>query len=318
MTSQTRRALVHTLGLGLAASLAPTLAGAKDKTFFAGHKLDFGVELYSLGELMRTDMAASLKALAAVGYRTTEIAGYQGNTPAAIRKAHDDAGLKCISAHVQVSAGKPEEPGLEGDIGQLADHMHILGVKHALVPGFPLPKDITLKPNPGEGAAFSDRQAGALTAEHWKARAAFLNDLGKKLKPHGLRTGYHNHARDFLPFAKGGNGVEVLLKETDPALVDFEMDIGWAVVAGQDPLALLKAHHRRFSMFHVKDMKPNGQPGGFSSTEVGAGTIAWQPILRAAYADGGRTFFVEQEPPFVLPRLEALSRSAAYLKALPM
>ena len=113
--------------------------------------------------------------------------------------------------------------------------------------------------------------------------------------------------------------MELLLKHTDPALVSFEMDVGWVVAAGHDPFALMKAHKGRFIQMHVKDVKATTKPNfAFQQdpTEVGSGIIPWKTLLPAAYAEGVRGFFVEQEPPFERPRIEAAKLCFDYLNAV--
>ena len=110
----------------------------------------------------------------------------------------------------------------------------------------------------------------------------------------------------------------ILLKEADPAL-QFEMDAGWVVAAGQDPFALLKAHPKRFRQMHVKDVKASTKPNFAlqqDPTEVGTGIIDWKRLLPAAHAAGVEGFFVEQEPPFTRPRIEAARLCADYLLKL--
>jgi sugar phosphate isomerase/epimerase len=173
------------------------------------------------------------------------------------------------------------------------------------------------KPGEARGAALG-RLAGQLTADDWKATAGLLNAKGAVLNKAGLTMGYHNHNLEFAPVA-GTTGLEILLKATDPALVQFETDVGWVVAGGGDPFALLKTHPGRFKQMHVKDVKATTKTNyAFQQdpTEIGSGIIDWKRLLPAAYAAGIRDFFVEQEPPFERPRLEAARISVDYLKAV--
>ena len=114
-------------------------------------------------------------------------------------------------------------------------------------------------------------------------------------------------------------GLDILLKNTDPALVQFEMDVGWVVAAGADPFALMKANPGRFKQMHVKDVKATTRPNfAFEQdpTEVGSGIIDWKKLLPAAYAHGVHGFFVEQEAPYEKPRLEAIRISCDYLNSV--
>jgi sugar phosphate isomerase/epimerase len=246
-----------------------------------------------------------------------ELAGYLGRTPKELRASFDKAGLKATSSHVQAQGGGPE-PTL-ADIDRVIADSHIMGVEHIVLPSVPMPAHVDAKPRPGEAPA--DRYArvyAQLTADDWKVVADLLNAKGKILKAAGLTMGYHNHNAEFAPVG-GTNALEILLKYTDPALVPFEMDVGWVVAAGADPFALLKAHPGRFKQMHVKDVKASTKPNfAFQQdpADVGSGIIDWKRLLPAAYAHGVRGFFVEQEAPYDKPRMESVRIDFNYLNAL--
>jgi sugar phosphate isomerase/epimerase len=218
---------------------------------------------------------------------------------------------------VQARAGGPD-PSF-ADLDRLIADCQVIGIRHVVMPMFPIPARIDMAPKPGEDRRASrERLAAQLNADDWKATADLLNHAGAALKAAGLTAGYHNHNIDFAPVA-GTTGLEILLKGTDPSLVQFEMDVGWVVAAGVDPFALLKAHPRRFTQMHVKDVKATTKANFVfeqDPTEIGSGIIDWKALLPAAYAHGVRGFFVEQEPPFARPRLEAVKISFDYLNAL--
>ena len=293
-----------------AAALAETPALA------AAAPAPLGVQLYTLGDLTGDKLAPALNGLAAIGYATTETAGYHGHSAKELRAAHDAAGLRCISAHVGIKKGDANEPGLDGDLGRLAEDMHVLGVRTVIVPSFPQPAGLNLKQETGE--SFGDyyvRASRAVTADHWKARAALLGTLTEKLGREGLAVGYHNHFGEFFDLGGGRRGIDILLAET-PAKTIFELDVGWAVAAGADPVAVLQANPTRFKLLHVKDMVAATGPGtvlGHRTTPIGGGTTDWKRVLAAASAIGAKTWFVELEPPFEKPRLELLKTSIDYL-----
>ncbi len=95
--------------------------------------------------------------------------------------------------------------------------------------------------------------------------------------------------------------------------------MGWVAAAGRDPLELLNQHKGRFTMMHVKDIKASTKPN-FNlmqdPTEIGSGVLDWKKLLPAAHAGGVRSFFVEQEPPFERPRIEAVKIDHDYLAGL--
>lgn len=301
---------------GLLAAGAATLgaawttgAAAAQAPFFQRHKLPVGIQLYTLGPDLQKDLDAQLATVAKIGFKSVELAGYLGRTPAELRAAFDKAGLVCPSAHISPKGANG--PSFSGDLAKLADELHVIGVKAAIMPILYIPDRL--------GADL--RKAGAqMTADDWKWNADFLNEKAAVLKKAGIATGYHNHNFEFAPLkdGKGGDttGMEILLKGTDPNLVTFEMDVGWVTAAGKDPFALLKAHPHRFTQMHVKDIKASTKPNFVlqqDPTEVGAGMIPWTKLLPAAYAAGVRGFYVEQEPPFAHSRLESAKISFDYL-----
>ncbi|WP_426009346.1 sugar phosphate isomerase/epimerase family protein [Caulobacter sp. DWR2-3-1b2] len=321
MLDLTRRGLVGAIGLG--AVTLPGVGLAAAQPFFARTGLPIGLQLYTLADQAKADLEGTLRAVAAIGFKTIELAGYQGRTPAQLRAAMDAVGLSTPSAHVQVQA-QGGESSLDGDLSRLADEAHILGVKRIVMPIFYTPARFDLKPRSGE--AFGQvlgRIGGAMTADDWSFNADFLNAKGAVLAKSGLRLAYHNHNPEFRLLADGKpgarTGYEILLARTDPTLVEFEMDAGWVAAAGQDPFALLKAHPGRFTAMHVKDIKATTKPNFVfvqDPTEVGSGMIDWTRLLPAAYAAGVRDFFVEQEPPFAHSRLESVGVSYGYLAGL--
>jgi sugar phosphate isomerase/epimerase len=114
-------------------------------------------------------------------------------------------------------------------------------------------------------------------------------------------------------------GLEILLAETDPKLVTFEMDVGWVAAAGHDPVALLAKHKGRFTLMHLKDIKPSTAANfalKMDPADVGSGKLDWKRLLSAAYAEGVRNFYLEQEPPFTRPRIEAAKIGFDYLNSV--
>lgn len=298
------------LAAGLA-SLGAAYGGAANaagKAFFRSRDLPVGIQLYTLGPDAQKDVDATLAAVAKIGFKSVELAGYMGRTPAQLRAAFDRAGLVCPSAHVSPKGANG--PSFSGDLVKLADELQVIGVKSAVMP-------IQYIPDRMGGADL--RQASAqMTADDWKWNADFLNEKAAVLKKAGLATGYHNHNFEFAPLGDT-NGMEILLTQTDPELVSFEMDAGWVAAAGHDPFALLRKHAGRFTQMHVKDVKASTKPNfvlQMDPTEIGSGTIDWPKLLPAAHAAGVRNFFYEQEAPFARARLESAKISFDYLASV--
>ena len=297
----------------LAAGLAMTATGASAAApFFTRTRLPIGIQLYTLGPDAAKDLDGTLKAVRKIGYRSVELAGMYGRTAAQFRAALDKAGLVCSSAHIQARGGAGT---FEGDLGKLADDLQTIGVKTAVMPS-PYLSDARIAAAKGSsGVDYFRKLMGGMTADDFKTNADYLNRNAAALKKAGIRVGYHNHNFEFAPVG-GTTGFEILLNDTDPALVTFEMDIGWVAAAGVDPLALMKKHKGRFTQMHVKDVKADTKANfdlGMDPAEIGSGKLAWKTLLPTAYAQGVREFYVEQEPPFTRPRLEAAKISYDYL-----
>ncbi len=155
-------------------------------------------------------------------------------------------------------------------------------------------------------------------ADIWKRTAALLNEKAQGLKPHGINVGYHNHN---MEFAAVGNttGWDILMAEFDPKLISIELDIGWVTAAGLDPVATIKKLKGRVRQMHVKDVQATTKPNfalQMDPTQIGDGQQDWAKILPAAYKAGVRNFYVEQEPPFAMARMDAVKRSFDYLVKL--
>jgi len=324
-TPLSRRRLLQALGattalLPLAACAADeggqTAEEAMPEPFFASRDLPIGIQLYTLADLLKSDLDGTIANVARIGYKAVEIPSYMGKTPSELRAAFDSHGLACTGAHVGLRPGTPEEPGLFGDLGKLAADMHTLGAGHVIAPAMAIPDDIKLDPIPGEGYGIIVRVAAAMTEDHWKRMAAQLTDIGRKLKADGIAFGYHNHNFEFVPVGSR-TGYDILVAETDPEVVTFELDVGWAAAAGIDPAEMFARYSGRFGLMHVKDILASTQPNialKMDPTEVGSGRLDWTKVLPAAYAAGVRKFYLEQEPPFVKTRLEAAEIGYTFLR----
>lgn len=315
----TRRAFLGTAAaVGCMAATATLAAGERRARFFAGHDLPVGLQLYTLGDAPYRDLDGTLATLAHIGYRTVETVGLMRHTASELRAALDRAGLSCPSAHVPLQSDGGGGPTLAGDTGRLAADMHRVGIEYVVVPIFPVPPRIG-GPRKGEdGQEFLGRAGREMTADDWRHTAAQLNEKGAALARAGLKLAYHNHNAEFGKYGSR-TGYDLLLENTDPDTVWFEMDVGWVAAAGVDPIPLLRAHRGRFRLMHVKDLKASTVPNTafrMNPSDVGSGSLDWEAILPAAYAVGVRDFYIEQEPPFAGPRMDAARADYAYLAGL--
>jgi sugar phosphate isomerase/epimerase len=261
--------------------------------------LPLAIQLYSVRELLPNDYAGTLKQLGSLGYREVESAGYFNHSAAEVKQAMDAAGLKLVSAHYPSN-------DLHKQFDQIVAFNKELGVQY-IICSSPRPKD----PAPARGTPF--------TLDDWRYNADEFNALGEKVQAAGLKFGYHNHITEFhetdgvVPYVE-------LMRLTDPSKVTMEMDCGWVIVGGGNPIELLRAYPTRISMLHVKDFKRSDTPPSNTNrpqvAELGQGTIDYAPILTAAAKTGNiKHCFVEQEA-FNVPPMQSLKIDADYMRKL--
>jgi sugar phosphate isomerase/epimerase len=225
-----------------------------------------GVQLYTVRDQMQADFEGTIARVSELGYREVEFAGYYGRTPQQVRTLLDRLGLRAPSAHVGANA-------LREDLAGQIRMAKVIGHQYLTLPSFPV-----------------DRNGGAVA---WQRAAAEFNRIASACRDEGLRLAYHNHAWEFAEVGGGRTGYDILLAETDPALVDFELDLYWAVHAGRDPIQLFQRHPGRFTMWHVKDMRD--PQGAKEMVPVGQGVIPFRAIFAQSERSGMRHFFVEHD-----------------------
>ena len=197
---------------------------------------------------------------------------------------------------------------------EIADALNTLGIYQAFLPLCPLPEGFSVPTGGNVQKAIGDALLSA-GPDHWKRTAQILNERAAALRPFGIRLGYHNHNMEFQPLAGEQTGWDILLREVDPGLVNFELDLGWVSAAGRDPVAELARLKGRVAAVHVKDVKATTKTNFTMQqvpTEVGSGRLQWSRILPAAQAAGVTHYFVEQEPPFERDRLAAVAISHGF------
>ena len=302
-----RRAMLGQSLAGFAALVArafPVGALEGARPFFERTGLPIGLQLYTLGEIVNTDLDGALAKVARIGFKTIELARYRTDQAPAIRAAADRTALRITSVHLGVR-GQDGYPGIGDDAGQLAASIHALGATMVVLP------DPVLR--------YSGNKALLATLDDWKRTASFLNERGDALRREGLLLAYHNHNPEFAP-VEGTTGFDVIARETDRKLVTFEMDAGWVRAAGLDPVALLNRYAGRFRLMHLKDVSASTRVNfelSMDSTEVGHGIIDWPRLIAAAYKAGVTQYFVEQEPPFRKDRFDSIADSFAFLSSMP-
>lgn len=265
-----------------------------------------GVQLWSVDAEMRRDVPGTLARIAALGYQSVETAGLHGLTPQAFGRAVRSAGLSLDSAHASL-------PDLHADRAGRIGAARDSGAGW-LVCSSPMPSR-PLAPGREWNAALTE----AMTRDDWRRNADLLNEIAAAATRAGLRFAYHNHVAEFAR-KDGRRGIDILLADTDPALVRFELDIAWAAAGGANPAGLIRAHPGRIALLHLKDLRtlpPAGKLAtDLTTAEVSLGAIRWPDVIAAARAAGVAAAFVEQEAPYRRPVFESLAISRDQLRRL--
>lgn len=267
--------------------------------------LPLGLQLYSVREMLARDYLGTLRRLAAIGYREVEAAGFFGRTPQQVNKAMTAADLSLVSAHYSSNE-------LATSFDQTLAFASVLGLKYIVCsfPGFKEPSRLKDRTYKGQVQSF--------TLDDYRWNADNFNTWGRKIKAAGMQFGYHNHTMEFAP-QEGVIPFDELVRLTDPELVTFEMDCGWVVVGGGDPVEYLKRYPTRISMLHVKDFTAAPRPASMTepppAAELGHGTLDFRKVFEAARKGSLRHYFVEQES-FDIPPYEALEIDAQYMRKL--
>lgn len=277
-----------------------------------------GLQLYTMGNLMITDIKGTLGKLSAIGFKELESAGSQkgnfyGYGPKELAKMIKDAGMNWRSAHV---AGAPFTMEQVMKMAKTAEDS--ARIKKMMDSFKNRPKTPNLKDNYQELA--NDAAEGGIsylvcssipvnTLDEIKTAVEVFNKSGEACKKVGVQFAYHNHTTEFDD-VEGHRPFDYILSNTDKNLVKMELDLAWATKAKQDPVALFKMHPGRFPLWHVKDLDKTTQ----NPTEVGAGTIDFKRIFDNAKESGMKYFFVEQDG---APKpIEDVTQSYDYLKKL--
>jgi sugar phosphate isomerase/epimerase len=281
----TRRSFLKTVGaLAAGTSLYPQWTYAAK-----GTPRPFGIQLYTLRNELPGKARELLQQLAKQGYSYIE--SYEGpegiywnHSPKAFKEYLDNLGLKMISSHCDVSK----------NFERKAADAASIGVKYLICPWVGPQRSI----------------------DDYKKIAQQFNEMGTICKKNGIRFAYHNHDYSFKSLEEQIPQT-VLLKETDPTLVDFELDIYWANYAGQDPLQWIANHPNRFKLCHVKDKSRAPYPKeGYLSVDLGTGSIDFKKMLPKAVEQGMEYLIVEQEFYPNGSQIEAAATGAAYMKRL--
>jgi sugar phosphate isomerase/epimerase len=242
----------------------------------------YGVQLYSFRDSMLENPKKTLEEIASLGFKEIESAGsskgyYYGLTPTDMGKTCKALGMKITSGHVH----------LNDKFEQTMEDAVATGQEYIICSSMP-----------------SDGQ----TIDNYKRVAEQFNIAGKACKKLGLKFGYHNHEYEF----ESENGqvlYDVLMDNTESDLVHMELDLGWVVVAGKDPIDYFKKYPGRFPLWHLKDMNMEEKV----STEFGKGALNIEQMLKNKELSGVKHIYIEQEEYANTP-YESMKFNMSYLK----
>lgn len=236
-----------------------------------------GLQIYSVRNHIDTDLEGTLKKVAEIGYQNIEGYGY-GNRmilskePVEFLKIVEDLGMKLPSMHVVTELTTDESRASILDQWKVTvEDMASIDVKYVVY------------------AILPEEERESI--DNFKIWAERFNQFGEVCKEAGQQFAYHNHDFEFKPF-DGEMGYDILLKETDPELVQFELDMYWITKGGQDPVAYLEKAPGRYKLWHLKDMEDSEER---SFAEVGHGTIDFEKIFANRETAGMKMCFVEQD-----------------------
>jgi sugar phosphate isomerase/epimerase len=244
-----------------------------------------GIQLYSVRKEMLSDAVGTLKKLAGIGYKELESArsekgNYYGLTPKEVKKITSDLGMKMRSGHVHIDKNWQQSIDAAAEVGQ--DYL-----------------------------VCSSLPSSGQTIENYQRVADAFTKAAEDCRKVNITFGYHNHEYEFEK-VNGKVLYDILLEKTDPDLVKMELDLGWVIVTGNDPVTYFEKYPGRFPLWHLKDMDAKKK----ESTEFGKGQINISRMMQNAQKSGMKYFFVEQEE-YSKTAFESLQHNYDYLMKLP-
>ena len=235
-----------------------------------------GLQLYSLRAQFQSDPMGTFDKVKVFGVHNVELAGTYQLSPEQFKQQLDAHGLAAVSGHFPYERMRDDPEGVARDA-------NILGLKYAGCAWIP------------HTDPFDEKTC--------RAAIAVFNHAGEVLAKHGVKFFYHSHGYEFQPF-QDGTLFDLLVSETNPKFVNYEMDVFWIVHAGQDPVKLLEKYQGRWQMLHLKGMRdstPTGLLTGHSDVTndvaVGQGKIDYVPVLQEAKKIGVKYYIIEDESP---------------------
>jgi len=284
----------HFLATSLASTLSlPAWALEEDNPY----RNNIGIQLYTLRNQIKEDVAGTLKAVAAAGYQQVEPYGFP-NADEMIQAARDN-GLAVNSSHFAwESVTQPDKKGVK-PFGEILEGAKEAGLTHLVIPYVHAQNRENL--------------------DDYKLLAEHCNGAAVEAKKAGIQLAYHNHNFEFEPKEGAKSGYDIFIEEFGPEM-QFEVDVFWVKAGGVDPAALIRKLKGRVSQLHLKDLKkglelPNyGKLPNDTFKELGNGMIPMEPIIEAAAEAGVAHCHVEQDQS--PDPIASIGESMTHLKSL--
>ncbi|MEY4964648.1 MAG: Myo-inosose-2 dehydratase [Pseudomonadota bacterium] len=276
---------------------AAAFAAASGAPAWANQKIQLGIQLYTVRDDLAKDFEGTLKKVHDIGLRVVQSNLVMAGRPAPeLRKIYDGFGFVWDSIHASGAA-------LRDTPQATIDQTRAVGIKDVTCSSPLYPTDPKI-------------MAAGPSLDDWKRNADVFNKIGALCKAAGMTFGFHNHSREFKTIA-GVAAFDTLLAYTDPALVNFEMDVGWVQASGTDPVAYLTKYPKRFTALHIKDLTGEGIPNTnnkMNSAIIGTGLVNWTSVLAAARKAAVSRAYLEIEEPYNPSPLGMVEASFNYLK----
>lgn len=273
-----RRSFLEKTFIGITTAYSAKLLKAQE---YGGNKIPIGVQLYSVRKECEKDLPGTIAAVAKIGYKGVEFAGYYGRDAKTLRKLLDDNGLKCCGTHTGIDT-------LLGDnLMKTIEFNKILGNKYLIVPGLP--------------------QKYTNSKKAWQETADLFTELSEKVKPHGMRVGYHNHSEEFK-LLDGEMPWDTFFSRVSKDVI-MQFDTGNAMHGGGDAVTFLKKYPGRAITVHIKPFSKKNP-----KALLGEDELPWKEIFRLCETIGNTEWYIVEYESDAYPPLVNIEKCFEALK----
>ncbi|MGB9642478.1 MAG: sugar phosphate isomerase/epimerase family protein [Candidatus Ratteibacteria bacterium] len=248
-----------------------------------GKMANIGLQLYSVRADCAKDIVGTLKKVSEMGYQGVEFAGYHGKDAKELRKILEDLNLVCCGTHIGLEAL------LKDHLLKTVEFNAILGNKYLIVPGL------------------KEEYCNSISA--WEKTAEIFNEIAEKIKPYGMKTGYHNHWIEF-EMLEGKKPMDVFFQKASKDVI-MQFDTGNAMRTGGDVIEYLKKFPGRSDTIHIKE---------FSATNdkaiVGEGDINWKQVIELCETIGNTQWYIIEQESYAYEPLECVEKCLVNFKKI--